>query len=291
MSSSQHTKNWIITSGQDYSPGGALSLEQILQNPWDPASGLLTEGTIPIPASATRDRTTKGSFIMQYNDRLNVSFRLWAEINSAPVAGNISGERDTVHDSYWHIESLSGDIFLPPLSYVKRVLHSGDVPSKTQWWKLRRKVYMVTGLRIAHGAQIESQVSSSSRLHATVEADASSQGVPLSGGGGGGGGRNQSQFLRTESISDFIFAYRLNEVTYRVWTSHKPFTTGQTAGAETKDPGNDSDEDMEPDRFDLKDKGTKINDFDGNYPCEDYSREPRTEETDGGNETYFTPGR
>ena len=41
----------------------------------------------------------------------------------------------------------------------------------------------------------------------------------------------QRQKESAGEISDFIFAYRLEEVSYRVWTSHKPISHGQTESA------------------------------------------------------------
>ena len=78
---------------------------------------------------------------------------------------------------------------------------------------------------------MERQEECLSNLNVSLKADGSSQNVPVSGGAEARRDHVQQQKESAGEVSDFIFAYRLEEVTYRVWTSHKPISYGQTESA------------------------------------------------------------
>jgi len=245
-------------------PGGALSLGQILTNAWDPATGLLPEGVIPIPENITRDTTAKESVHMNFNDNLNASFKLWTEMSNGPASGETGGSMDRSNTASWEIKTLAGSMFLPSIAYVQKALTSGDVPTKTQWWKLRRRLYLVTGVRTAHGATMDTIESKSTEIHAKVDIDTTNQGVPMKSGGEGHLATSTSNTLAAKGMSDFVFAYRLNEVTWRGWISHKAYTGGETAAVDGGDEGSDSDEgSSELDGYTVE--GIKDEDFDGGW--------------------------
>lgn len=77
--------------------------------------------------------------------------------------------------------------------------------------------------------------------------------MPVSGGGEAQRDHTQRQKESAREISDFIFAYRLEEVKYRVWTSHKLMSYGQTRSARNGIgwQGQEQEQEEEPEGFEI----------------------------------------
>jgi hypothetical protein len=240
-----HKRNWVFTLGQDYVRNGSLSLGQILEDPWEPASALMPTGTIPIPSNIIREQSEKNDVSVSHSDTLNASFELWAtaRLPAVSAGGTAGANTERSHTAAWQIKTLSAEIFLPSVAYIKDALGHGDVPTKTQWWKLRRRIYMITGVRIAHRASMDVRATESSNVHGRLHGDATGANVPVEVGVGAKHAAQQSDSIVAKGMSDFVFAYRLSEVTYRIRVSSKPYAEGETSAL----PGN---EDVKPDQED-----------------------------------------
>jgi hypothetical protein len=77
---------------------------------------------------------------------------------------------------------------------------------------------------------MEKEEERSSNMNLSMKVDGSSQNVPVLVGAEVQGGHTKRQKESVGKISDFIFAYRLNEIKYK-WstTSHKPISHGHIA--------------------------------------------------------------
>ena len=221
-------KNWIFAPSQDYAYGGSLTLGQFLEDAYQPASALISGKQIEWDKDTRQDTGFKKDINIELEDHLTANFQAFCKATGVNIGGDMSAGKSSDSTTKWHLRKLDFEGFLPSLTYIKDALKSGDVPSKTQWWKARRRLYVVTGLRIARGSSMERREENSSNLNLGLQADASSQNVPVVGGLEGKRNHTQQQKESVGEISDFIFAYRLNEVRYRVWTSHKPISHGQT---------------------------------------------------------------
>lgn len=264
MPNTTERKNWVFTRSQDFEPGKTLSLGQILEDAFQPASALIPENQIPPPPGLTRDNVSKKNVKFQFQDKLSSSFEAYCEAKGAPIGANVHGSRTKESQASWQLDSLSSETFVPSLEYVKTALGSGDVGSKIQWWKARRRIFMVTGVRIAKGGSKNTSKEETKKFGGKIEADGEQENVPLKGGAEIEHEESSAQAEQAEEITDFIFAYRLNEITYRAWISHKPIAHGHTAG---KDDG-EQEEDYEdedtlpgPDGYELT--GLNEGPFDG----------------------------
>jgi len=114
-------------------------------------------------------------------------------------------------------------------------LHSGDVPRKTQWWKIRRALYMVTGLRTARGATLVTSESEKSDFRASTEGDATAKGIAFKAGVGAKRAKAASKAVGAKDMSDFVFAYRLSKVTWRLWVSQHPFEEGEALSTKNQE--------------------------------------------------------
>ena len=256
MPDPESPKNWIFAPGQDFQPGGALRLGQVLENWRDPASGLIPKNVATIPVEIYTDQVTKSDINMYFQSTLSKSFSAYCEAKGLPVGADAGQSGTENSQSTWNFYTLNSTMFQPGLEYCKTALKSGDVPSKTQWWKLRRRIFLVTGLRIARGGSKSSVRETTSQANARAEADGEQANVPARAGAQGERETSDMESENTARISAFIWAYRLEEITYRLWVSHKPIGHGHTASREDGDTaaaeGNDDEEDLpEPEGYDL----------------------------------------
>jgi hypothetical protein len=221
--------NWVLTQSQDFEPGKTLAPGQILEDAFQPASALIPRGQVPPPPELVRDKITKQDVALQLGDNFSASFKQFCETNGLPLSASVAASHSNRSEARWELDSLVSETFVPDMAYVKIALRSGDVPTKTQWWKLRRRIYMVTGIRTAIGASKSSTDDTSTSLEAVAKFDGTHDNVPVTAGTEAHLDSGSHKAEDTKGISDFVFAYRLSEITYRLWTSHKPITTGHTA--------------------------------------------------------------
>jgi hypothetical protein len=120
----------------------------------------------------------------------------------------------------------------PDLPYVADAMRHGDVEISLKNWKnpFKRRVYMVTGVRIVSGAHLKRREAASSKHTGVAEGAAPDQ--SLSAGTQGDVATSSTESEEFEKASDFVFAYRLNEVEYRGTVAHRPYTGGEAASAE-----------------------------------------------------------
>lgn len=229
-----HQKCWILTRSQGYQPGGTLSLGQVLDDAYEPASALMAEGPIPLPPSLVRDKTTETDVDTTSDDWLFASFKAWVRTNGLPfVAGAQGGFRKQGQAARaLQMDALESDMVLPSPDYVKRVLGSDPVRSEMRWSKLRRSIFMVTGVRIAKGAALVDVAQTQGGWWLAAEGGGSAQNAPVEGRIAVGPGKGTSSVHAARRIDDFVYAYRLHEITYTLGrVSCKPIQSGETAAA------------------------------------------------------------
>jgi hypothetical protein len=258
MANTSERKNWVFTPSQDFEPDKSLTLGQILEDAFQPASALIPQDVIVPPPGLIRDKISKKGVEFQFEDNLSSSFAAYCEAKGLPLSASLQGRQTKDSEATWQLESLDSETFLPSMGYVKAVLGSGDVSTKTQWWKARRRIYMVTGVRIAKGGRKHSTSNRTTQFGGVFGVDGSQINVPARVGAQAQHESSLKQTEETEGITNFIFAYRLSEVTYRVWISHKPITYGHTASRQhnqradkAAEEGDDENQLPEPDGYEV----------------------------------------
>ncbi|KAF3074331.1 hypothetical protein CFAM422_003353 [Trichoderma lentiforme] len=228
MSSSNTTKTWILTRSQTYEPGKSLCLGQVLLNPRQPADALFSKASsfLPIPAEYIRDFGERKNVTITIESKLNASFTAWGKLNGTPVTAKGHAETNKETTKKWILQKLESESFLPDLEYVREILNKGDVPDATKWWKLQRRIFLVTGVRIARGASVSATDSHKNSVGIKVGVDGITQSVPVQAGLGAAIGRQTEQTEKAEESSDFVFAYRLHEITWIAGVDKHVYTGG-----------------------------------------------------------------
>lgn len=118
----------------------------------------------------------------------------------------------------------------PSLSYVEAAMRHGDVPSTLKKWSFAKRVYMVTGIRVVRGATMSRSSEASTKFATSAQLTTNTGFDPV--GVDAGISSSSSKGESVGGISDFVFAYRLNEIRYRGTVTHRPYRGGDVSSAE-----------------------------------------------------------
>jgi len=223
---------WILTKSCEFSPNGNLRLGQILAKPKDPAYVLQPLGPLPLHEGIEPEITSRTNVSMHDTNELSAQFSAWANLGYVPMQFKATSATTHSHDLQWHFDKLESQIMSPSLAYVQDAMRHGDVELGLKNWKhpFKRHVYMVTGVRIVNGARMVKTDTSSTNNKVVAEGAAPDQ--LASAGTRAGIATHSSESEGFERATDFVFAYRLNEVRYRGVVTHKPYAEGEVASAE-----------------------------------------------------------
>jgi hypothetical protein len=179
--------SYMLLPNFTISPGGQIQLGSIL-----PA---IKGGDLPDP-----NRPQNSSFRVSVEDNLingKQDFKPWtfdsrkdvknkialqASISLLTgVGGHVSGEKSKARELMIDSDHVRVESFRPDKKYLAKALD--DDMLRTLSRKLSRPpLYMVTGIMVAHGAVVRVSDERGSAVGAGVEADVTSQGVPLNAG-------------------------------------------------------------------------------------------------------------
>jgi hypothetical protein len=230
-------KRWIFTKSTEYRPSGILRVGQILSDPFDPASALHPKGPLPIPDDVTAEDSELSGVTVSQASELSAQFGLWADLTgiAAPVGARTEVSMRKAQSQDWTIEKLLSTIITPSNEYVDASLRHGDVPATLKnVWLFKKRLYMLTGVRVVQGARMKSAEERSGSTKLSVQADATSLGAPVTVGTSTEITNKRSQDTAFEGATDFVFAYRLQQIFYygvNKDPTHEPFKKGETSAA------------------------------------------------------------
>lgn len=222
---------WIFTRSCEFGPEGNLSLGQILAEPKDPAYVLQPFGPLAFPDLLKPEITSRENISIQDKSELSAQFNAWARLGYIPVQVKSNAAVSRAHDFVWHFDKLESRIISPDINYVEGAMRHGDVEASLRNFHFKRRVYMVTGVRIVSGARMRRENASSTSGGILAQGGPPDQSMEA-----GVRGQLTATSLDSEAFdkaSDFVFAYRLNEVRYRGTVTHKPYTGGEAASADS----------------------------------------------------------
>lgn len=214
--------SWVLTTSQDFGPNGSLQLGQLLTDPGDPNSAVITSGLVPIAIDTLRDNQIHKNVDFTSLDYEQLSFRTWLHSRIAPVPAEGGARAINMNDVGTRYQSSSVLVhqFQPNDEYAHRAVQAGRTEHRTKvkWWASYKKLWLVTGLRILADDSVVNQWRAEVVGHgADGTINASPANIAL---GGGLRAQRQHETAQTQSLggaSSFIYAYRLHQVRkYRV---------------------------------------------------------------------------
>ncbi|PMD44780.1 hypothetical protein L207DRAFT_579707 [Hyaloscypha variabilis F] len=202
-------KTYFRMPSFDYPPNGRIQLGQIITSPMDPYERLADP--LPIEDQAiVRNTKTDYHEVIEKARKGNVG--LWVQFLASffGIGGDVSAKWVTEHSQIFQFRELEANCFEPEDKYLIDSIASSEKVRDHIQKSPGKSLYMVTGLKIAHGAKIVLQEKQGHGLNAKLGVDA----TVLTGGPVKGGPAfmiNNSQHTKMEigGSKDFVFAYRL----------------------------------------------------------------------------------
>lgn len=230
-------KRWIFTKSTEYRPDGVLRVGQILAHPFEPASALHPAGPPELSDDVTLEESELDEVATSQANELSLHFGLYADLGGiAPVGSSANTTTSKTQSQEWQIDKISSKIITPSISYVETCLRHGDVPVKLKGvWLFKKRLYMITGTRVVQGARMATTNQQTFTAGVDTQGDGTSVGVPVHVGASGGIQKHASQGLSFGRATDFVFAYRLQEIFYYGVgkMEHHPFNKGETSGVDS----------------------------------------------------------
>jgi hypothetical protein len=133
-----------------------------------------------------------------------------------PIGGGASTAYGKNKVDIYQFKKLETKYFIPTTPYIeKRVLESA-VQDYLKEKKYRKRIYMITGLKIAHNPAAASLVSTTFTTQAKLGADLTALAVPVEIGTHGEISRKKGSATSFTGGSNFVFAFQLREITYKI---------------------------------------------------------------------------
>jgi len=222
---------------------------------------------------------------------LGGSFRLWADLDMLPIKSAIGTNRQISSSITWHFDRLDSEIMIPRLPDVQAAISREEVVAQINRSKFnfKKRLYMITGVRVARGAKLHQKGSESIGGNAGVGVDLGAFGVaPVTVGVGGAGQSTSSENYGFKKSSDFVFAYRVCEIHYGKDVYVKPYNSGETFGTNDGGDGDTLSEDEEEKLQKIIVEDIETSDYAGSgVPHKSFSLPGEEKSTDWGEEEEF----
>lgn len=241
------TKSWTFTNSTNYASNGKLFLGQVLTNPLNPETALISGTPRELPPTLHVEVTKAQNAMINSHNTLANSGGFWLKANG--VKCGVSGEAGSLGTSnvQWEVKTMVGKITTFSFDYVEDVvLKEKDV---TNWVSQRLSVmpptlYIITGVRIFEGGKlVDATTDQQSNIGGRVEG-----GAPETVSGGVGAQRKSAHHTEQsfEATDNFVFAYQCNKINYFPWKRMSAYPHGQTASSGTQSNDASNQEEISP---------------------------------------------
>ncbi|KAK5656656.1 hypothetical protein OQA88_4636 [Cercophora sp. LCS_1] len=240
--------NWDIPF-----PSPSVSLGRLIKNYKDPES-LIPSSTIrPIPPSAI-NISHKKSWHTTMEEIKAGHLGVWASflqillvippVGTAEVGLEVVRSKAEEH----RFETLETHSFIPDPEYIRQAIADPGAQAFFEATGRRKPVYMITGIKVARGADVNRETATKIGVEAGIEADLTAVTmVPVTPGTGVGWQRGKRVAVGFAGGSDYVFAYRLIKIKLkRKGVVSERFAKGAVFGLD------DELEDSEGEDFDVE---------------------------------------
>ena len=167
---------------------------------------------------ATRDRLQKGEF------------GVWAKVLGVTgFGGEASWNYEKSSEDTYTFNGLDTTFFNPDQGYVEKSMQVPAVKRYMETARYKTPVYMITGLKVARGATLESSKTKSRRGKMILGVCGTAAAVPVEAGPKADVTTSKTEGMTFESSSDFVLAVRLRKILYKKsYIIHKAHNKGAT---------------------------------------------------------------
>ncbi|SPO01214.1 uncharacterized protein DNG_03961 [Cephalotrichum gorgonifer] len=231
-------KSYFAAPNYTCHPDGPVSLGSIITDPQNPEYCLATK-RVPIPESAIFV-VSQENYKEELKEKNTTKASLWLKFLEW-MGFEVSGSKEDDVLRVAKFDRLETRTFVPSSDYITTSLKEPEVRRfllRDDDEEEEALIYMITGVKIAHGVDFTEKTVRKSEGKLSANADGSIADLPLGGKASAersAGGEQSSHFeIKTTPI---VFAYRLQQIRYRkgVQPTHQPYLEGALYGVGNRD--------------------------------------------------------
>lgn len=164
--------------------------------------------------------------------------RVWARfLQVVGIDAEASVKWDRSNGEIYKFEKLDTKFIDPGPAFVKESVLAPAVEEFIRQNNFKKPVYMITGVKIARGADVALTRSRESGTHLRAGVDGTTAGAPATAGPEVTISSTNSETTRFGESFDFVFAYRLREIYYeKGQVKHKECNKGALQGTDDGSP-------------------------------------------------------
>lgn len=238
-------KSYLLMPDFDCPPNGSMELGQIITSPFDPGSAINTVSRPPLPQTF---RSSKVGFETFIEKESSGHYGVWSQFLSfALFGGKIDFNHSRSENSYMYLSQLDTEYINPTMEYIEESFSQPQVLEALSRQNYEKNLYMITGIKTAIGAKMNTLSSKSNGRKLEIGADLTTLGISMQAGPMLELSHAHSQSTAFADSSDFVFAYRLKEIYYsqkRGVKRTKDFTKGAAYGLDDDQSILSDDEDV-----------------------------------------------
>lgn len=211
-----------------------ISLGSIWTNPADPGTCINRDGPLPFHPNLPVDKSWKTNWVNEKDRQRKGLIGIWARfLQIVGVDAEASVNWDRTKASAYKFDRLDTESVDPTPKYVQESVLSDPVADFIVASGFKKPVYMVTGVKIARGADVALAKSKEAGTYMRVGADGTPVGTPGAAGPEVTISLKSSEKTSFGGSSDFVFAYRLRKIFYeKGQVRHDEYNKGVLYGLE-----------------------------------------------------------
>ncbi|KAG4434253.1 hypothetical protein IFR05_010272 [Cadophora sp. M221] len=226
-------RTYFLVPTRDTPPSGPIFLGSIIKSPRSPE--LSINGKKSPLLSALEVNVTR---LVDSSRQLTKSGKgktgVWVEfLGGMGIGADISGNWDNIEQSTYKFAELITKTISPSLAEISAIFNEAEVQQCLKDSRFRDNLYMITGIKIARGADVAVSKIRSRGGNLNFGIDTTPFGVPIQIGPDIEISKEVGQSFEEKHTEDFVFAYRLREIRYRkkVVEDQKEYRKGDLMGA------------------------------------------------------------
>ena len=208
-------KTYFLAPNLDYPPSSNISLGRIWTDPSDPGTCINPDGPLPFPSNMQVQHGHKTEWRNKTGGQHKGLIAIWARF--LQVVGIDAEASITWHNSKgdtYEFKTLDTEFIDPTMEYYTQSVLAPSVAEYIVETKFKKSIYMITGVKIARGADVEQARSKEAGTHLKVGVDGTTAGSPVAAGPEVTISSSKTETTSSKGSSDFVFAYRLREIYY-----------------------------------------------------------------------------
>ena len=208
-------KTYFLAPNFDYPPSSNISLGRIWTDPSDPGTCINPDGPLPFPSNMQVQHGHKTDWRNKTGGQHKGVIGIWARfLQVVGIDAEASVTWQNSNGDTYEFKRLDTEFIDPTTEFYTQSVLAPSVAEYIIETKFKKSIYMITGVKIARGADVEQARSKEAGTHLKAGVDGTTAGSPVAVGPEVTISSSNSETTSSKGSSDFVFAYRLREIYY-----------------------------------------------------------------------------